>query len=67
MHEIVINLHMHTRYSDGAGSHRDIARAALRRARRGHRHRSQRLDRGNAGYYEESGRACADHGGRGGA
>ena len=30
MHEIVLNLHMHTRYSDGAGSHADIARAALR-------------------------------------
>ncbi len=30
MHEIVINLHMHTRYSDGTGSHRDIAAAALR-------------------------------------
>lgn len=28
MHEIVINLHMHTRYSDGTGLHRDIARAA---------------------------------------
>jgi len=30
MHEIVVNLHMHTRYSDGSGTHRDIARAALR-------------------------------------
>lgn len=30
MHEIVLNLHMHTRYSDGTGSHKDIARAALR-------------------------------------
>ena len=30
MHEIVINLHMHTRYSDGSGSHQDIAAAALR-------------------------------------
>jgi hypothetical protein len=30
MHEIVLNLHMHTRYSDGAGNHRDLARAALR-------------------------------------
>ncbi len=29
MDEIVINLHMHTRYSDGSGSHRDIAAAAL--------------------------------------
>ncbi len=28
MHEIVVNLHMHTRYSDGTGLHRDIARAA---------------------------------------
>jgi len=30
MHEIVVNLHMHTRYSDGTGLHREIARAALR-------------------------------------
>jgi hypothetical protein len=30
MQEIVVNLHMHTRYSDGSGTHRDIARAALR-------------------------------------
>ncbi len=30
MHEIVVNLHMHTRYSDGHGSHRDIAQAAIR-------------------------------------
>lgn len=29
MHELVINLHMHTRYSDGFGSHQDIAEAAL--------------------------------------
>lgn len=29
MHEIVINLHMHTRYSDGTGSHKDIAQAAI--------------------------------------
>lgn len=30
MHEIVVNLHMHTRYSDGTGDHQDIAGAALR-------------------------------------
>ncbi len=30
MHEITLNLHMHTRYSDGSGTHREIARAALR-------------------------------------
>jgi hypothetical protein len=30
MHEIVLNIHMHTRYSDGTGCHADIARAALR-------------------------------------
>ncbi len=30
MPEIVLNLHMHTRYSDGTGSHEDIAAAALR-------------------------------------
>jgi hypothetical protein len=29
MDEIVVNLHMHTRYSDGHGSHGDIAQAAL--------------------------------------
>ena len=30
MEEIVVNIHMHTRYSDGSGSHADIARAAQR-------------------------------------
>ena len=30
MNEITLNLHMHTRYSDGSGSHADIAQAALR-------------------------------------
>jgi hypothetical protein len=30
MHEIIVNLHMHTCYSDGAGSHADIASAAIR-------------------------------------
>ena len=30
MHEIVINLHMHTRYSDGTGTHKDIADAAIK-------------------------------------
>ena len=30
MHEIVINLHMHTRYSDGTGTHKDIAEAAIK-------------------------------------
>jgi hypothetical protein len=29
MHEIVLNLHMHTRYSDGSGTHKDIAQAAI--------------------------------------
>ncbi len=29
-HEIILNLHMHTRYSDGAGSHADIAAAACK-------------------------------------
>lgn len=29
MHEITINLHMHTRYSDGHGSHADLAQAAI--------------------------------------
>ncbi len=29
MKELIVNLHMHTTYSDGYGSHEDIARAAL--------------------------------------
>jgi len=29
MHEIIVNLHMHTRYSDGSGTHKDIAKAAI--------------------------------------
>jgi hypothetical protein len=29
MHEIIINLHMHTTYSDGSGTHQDIADAAI--------------------------------------
>lgn len=30
LHEIVVNIHMHTRYSDGSGTHRSLAQAALR-------------------------------------
>ncbi|MCB0119045.1 MAG: PHP domain-containing protein [Anaerolineales bacterium] len=30
MHEIIVNLHMHTRYSDGSGLHKDIAAAAFK-------------------------------------
>ena len=30
MHEIVVNLHMHTRYSDGTGTHKDIAESAIK-------------------------------------
>ena len=30
MHEIVVNLHMHTRFSDGSGTHKDIAEAAMK-------------------------------------
>jgi len=30
MHELTINLHMHTNYSDGSGSHADLGRAALK-------------------------------------
>ena len=30
MHELTINLHMHTTYSDGSGTHADLARAALK-------------------------------------
>jgi hypothetical protein len=30
MHESIVNLHMHTLYSDGTGTHNDIARAALK-------------------------------------
>jgi len=29
MHELVVNLHMHTTYSDGHGSHADLAQAAM--------------------------------------
>jgi len=29
MHEVIVNLHMHTRYSDGSGTHKDIAEAAI--------------------------------------
>jgi hypothetical protein len=29
MHEIVVNIHMHTRYSDGSGTHKDIAQQAI--------------------------------------
>jgi hypothetical protein len=28
MHEVIVNLHMHTRYSDGSGLHKEIASAA---------------------------------------
>lgn len=30
MHEIIVNLHMHTPYSDGNGTHEDIARSAIK-------------------------------------
>ena len=30
MEEIIVNLHMHTRYSDGGGNHQDIAATALK-------------------------------------
>lgn len=30
MPELIVNLHMHTRYSDGGGTHKDIAEAALK-------------------------------------
>ena len=30
MHELIVNLHIHTPYSDGFGSHTEIAQAALR-------------------------------------
>ncbi len=30
MYELIMNLHMHTRYSDGHATHEDIARAGLR-------------------------------------
>ncbi|NLG97453.1 MAG: CehA/McbA family metallohydrolase [Chloroflexi bacterium] len=29
MHELIVNLHMHTIYSDGSGTHKEIANAAL--------------------------------------
>ncbi len=30
MDELIVNLHMHTRYSDGSGTHADLANAALK-------------------------------------
>ncbi len=30
MHELTVNLHMHTTYSDGSGTHADLARAAIK-------------------------------------
>lgn len=30
MHELIVNLHMHTLYSDGTGTHKEIARVALK-------------------------------------
>lgn len=30
MHELIVNLHMHTTYSDGSGTHTDLARAAIK-------------------------------------
>lgn len=30
LHELTVNLHMHTRYSDGSGSHTELAQTALR-------------------------------------
>jgi hypothetical protein len=56
VNEIVLNLHMHTRYSDGSGSHRDLARAALRQSIDAilvtdHNVRVQAMQR----YYEEGG------------
>src|SRR5512136_264382 len=30
MHELTINLHMHTTYSDGSGTHAELGHAALR-------------------------------------
>ena len=29
MHELTVNLHMHTTYSDGSGAHADLAQAAM--------------------------------------
>jgi hypothetical protein len=29
-HELVVNLHMHTQYSDGSGTHSELAKAAIR-------------------------------------
>ncbi len=31
MHELIVNLHMHTTYSDGSGTYADLARAALKK------------------------------------
>ncbi len=61
MHELVVNLHMHTIFSDGRGTHKDIAKAALK----------ARLDavivtdhnvlvNGSEGFYSEGKKACVD-------
>jgi hypothetical protein len=30
MHELIVNLHIHTKYSDGSGSHAEVCKAALK-------------------------------------
>lgn len=57
MHEIVVNLHMHTTYSDGAGTHASIAKAALKAGLNAVITSDHNvLVNGPSGYYEENGK-----------
>ena len=57
MHEFVVNLHMHTTYSDGYGSHMDIVRAALQSPVDGVIVTDHNvLVSGVEGYYQENGK-----------
>ncbi len=60
MQELVINLHMHTTYSDGSGSHKDLAAAALDTGLDGIIVTDHNvLVRGPEGYYREGKRRLA--------
>lgn len=57
MHEIIINLHMHTTYSDGSGTHASIAKAALKAGLEAVITTDHNvLVNGPSGYYEEDGK-----------
>ncbi len=57
MHEIIVNLHMHTTYSDGAGTHASIVKAALKAGLDAVITTDHNvLVNGPSGYYEEDGK-----------